>query len=171
MNGTLSVYKRKTKDAIAWADGGYFNVNEEKALGATATLSKSFLRHFLATVGYTYLHIDAQKGQNANRDGHWPRDTWNLGLGYAIDRFSTDLSVRGIAGRKFRKSDTYPHKDSSYWVADLSANYQPFKNARLFAKINNLFNEYYSERAYYADPSRWYTQPGRNFQAGLEYVF
>jgi vitamin B12 transporter len=171
MNGTLSVYKRKTKDAIAWADGGYFNVNKEKAWGTTATLSKSFLRHFLATVGYTYLHIGAQEGQNANRDGHWPRHTWNLGLGYAISRFSTDLNVRGVTGREFRKSDTYPHKDSSYWIADLSANYQPFRNTRIFARVNNLFNEYYSERAYYADPAQWYPQPGRNFQAGLEFVF
>ncbi|MFT3960484.1 TonB-dependent receptor plug domain-containing protein [Propionivibrio sp.] len=179
MNATFNVFKRDSEDIIIWkwigpgfSDGKYVNFDEEKAHGASLTLSKSFLRHFTGTVGYTYTHIKAQDNANANRDGQLPKDAWNLGLNYAQDRFSADLKARNIDRREFRKADPYMgNKQTSYWVVDLAASYEPFKNTRLFAKANNLFDKYYTERAYYANPAQWYPQPGRNFQAGLEYTF
>ena len=179
MNGTFNVFARDSEDIINWNwtgpgdyDGKYMNIDEEKAHGASFTLSKSFLKHFTGTIGYTYTHIDAQDNFNANRDGQLPKDTWNLGLNYAEERFSADVKARSIYGREFRKSDPYTgNKQTSYWVVDLAANYEPFKNTKVFARLNNLFDEYYTERAYNADPALWYSQPGRSFQAGIEYTF
>ena len=181
MNASFNVFKRDSEDILAWTYTGttknmygseYMNVDEEKARGASLTLSKSFLKHFTGTVGYTYTHIDAQDNANANRDGQLPKHAWNLGLNYAKERFSADLKARSIYGREFRKADTYTgNKQTSYWVVDLAANYEPFKNTKVFARLNNLFDKYYTERAYYANPAQWYSQPGRNFQAGVEYTF
>ena len=178
MNGSINVYQRSSEEVIACVGctmvpvaGQYTNIGHEKAHGASATLAKTFLKYYTATVGYTYTHINAQTGENANRNGQIPRDAWNLGLGYAKERLSLDLAVRGIEGRQFRSADIYQDKKTSYWITDLAANYETYKGVRVFAKVNNLFDTYYTEQTYYADPTKWYPQPGRNFQAGLEYTF
>jgi len=180
MNGTVNVYKRSSENVINATGSGcslmaqpcqYNNIGEEEARGASASLAKTFMKYYTATVGYTYTHIKAQAGQHTNRDGQIPRDTWNLGLGYAKERLSADLSVRGNVGRKYRAKDTYPAKKDSFFVADLAANYEPYKGVKVFAKVNNLFDKHYTDRMYDSDPAKWYPQPGRNFQAGLEYTF
>jgi hypothetical protein len=127
MNASFNVFKRDSEDILAWTYTGttknmygseYMNVDEEKARGASLTLSKSFLKHFTGTVGYTYTHIDAQDNANANRDGQLPKHAWNLGLNYAKERFSADLKARSIYGREFRKADTTRgNKQTSYWVS------------------------------------------------------
>ena len=178
MNGMLNLYKRSSEDVIGCIGctmvsvaGQYTNIGHEEARGASATLTKAFRKYYTATVGYTYAHINAQTGENTNRNGQIPRDAWNLGLGYAKERLSADLTVRGVEGRKFRASDTYQDKKTSYWIADIAANYEPYKGVKVFAKVNNLFDKYYTEQTYFADPAKWYPQPGRNFLAGLEYTF
>lgn len=179
MNASFNVWKRDSEDIIAWNwvgpgmyDGKYMNYSDENARGASVNFSKSFHKHFTGTVAYTYTHIKAQDGANANRDGQLPKNTWNLGLNYAREQFSADIKARSIYGRVFRRADTYTgDKQTSYWVVDLAANYEPFKKTKLFARLNNLFDKYYTERAYNADPAKWYPQPGRNFQAGIEYTF
>ena len=171
--GTVNVFKRKTDDAIVYnrTTQKYANVQTEDARGASATLSVVFLKNFTANLGYTYTHIKAQTGENANRNGQLPRDAWNLGLNYTKGTLSLDAAARGIYGREGRKQDTYANKQTGYWLVDIAASYRPYKDVKLFAKLNNVFDRYYTDRTENLDPEKWYAQPGRNFQAGIEYSF
>ncbi len=179
MNGTFNVYTRRSEDVIAFVNDGstyvggtYRNVGNEKALGLNAMLNAQFLKNFSATVGYVYTHINAQRGQNINRDGSVPVHAWNMRLGYENDKFSANLFVRGLEGRKYRRADPYKgSRATSVWIADLAVNYEAYKGLTLYAKLNNLFDKHYTDRTYNADPAIWYTQPGRNFVAGMKYTF
>lgn len=177
-NGAVNIYSRRSKDAVVWqatginmGDGRYMNVQREEAWGASASLTKQFLRYFTANVAYTYTDIDAQPGANRNRDGQLPRHAWNLGLNFTQDKLAADLLLRGQVDRLGRRADTYPSRLEDVWVVDLAASYRFLQGGKVFAKLNNVFDKHYTERTYYADPTRWYPQPGRNFQLGLEYTF
>ena len=163
----------ETDDAIVYnrTTQKYANVQKEDARGASATLSVVFLKNFTANLGYTYTHIKAQTGENANRNGQLPRDAWNLGLNYTKGTLSLDAAARGIYGREGRKQDTYASKQTGYWLVDIAASYRPYKDVKLFAKLNNVFDRYYTDRTEDLNPEKWYAQPGRNFQAGIEYSF
>ena len=67
---------------------------------------------------------------------------------------------------------------ASFWVWDLNANYRINKEASLFVKVNNIFDQFYTDiGSFYgpdADPSRglgWYSAPGRNFEVGMQFTF
>ena len=68
---------------------------------------------------------------------------------------------------------------ANYWVWDVAANYQFAKGANLFARVNNIFDQFYTDvGSSYGpdadDPARgydWYSAPGRNFEMGLQFTF
>lgn len=52
------------------------------------------------------------------------------------------------------------------------------QNATLFAKVNNIFDQFYTDvgSSYgpSADPAKyqdWYSAPGRNFEVGMQFTF
>ena len=57
----------------------------------------------------------------------------------------------------------------------LGLNYKPEDNLKVFAKVNNLFNQEYAEQTnaiwWGSKPGDWYGMPGRNFVVGMEYEF
>ena len=74
--------------------------------------------------------------------------------------------------------DRYTTKDtmkdySSYWVWDIAANYQFTKEATLFARVNNIFDQFYTDVGTSSSPDAkyWYSAPGRNFEIGLQFQF
>ena len=106
-----------------------------------------------------------------------PSDIVTLGVSYRQDKY--DLGLKGIgrydicrpaslaAGVKYIPEETF-------WVWNLSANYQASQDTKVFAKINNLFDQYYM-------PASWYnaatsvmadiSAKGRNFLVGVEHSF
>lgn len=61
---------------------------------------------------------------------------------------------------------------ASFWVWDLNANYRINKEASLFAKVNNIFDQFYTDIGASYDPyGTWYSAPGRNFEVGLQFTF
>ena len=67
---------------------------------------------------------------------------------------------------------------ANYWVWDMAANYHFTKNVTLFARVNNIFDQFYTDvgSSYGpdADPAKyqdWYSAPGRNFEVGLQFTF
>lgn len=53
-------------------------------------------------------------------------------------------------------------------------NYKINKNARLYFKVNNIFDQFYSsfdKSSQVLDFDEWYAEPGRNYQVGLNYTF
>ena len=79
------------------------------------------------------------------------------------------LAVSWIyVGRRYDGNDLTNNRYATlegYKVADLKLTYQ-YKGLKVFAGINNLFNEYYSTVAY---SETYYPMPDRNFFLGLEY--
>ena len=62
---------------------------------------------------------------------------------------------------------------ANFWVWDLSANYQITKEASVFAKVNNIFDQFYTDigASYGPDVMYWYSAPGRNFEVGMQFTF
>ena len=65
----------------------------------------------------------------------------------------------------------------SFWVVNAYANYNPTKDIKIFARINNLFDKDYSNVGNWFDLKDGsidainYSDEGRNFVVGVEYSF
>jgi len=157
----------------------YENMDRANINGFNLNLNKEFSSHWSTYVGYTYMHINAQKGKNINNDGFIPESTLNVGINYKADKFNASLDGRGVMNRYGKKAYPEMRNYANYWVWDVAANYQFTKNATLFARVNNIFDQFYTDvgssygpDAY--DPARgydWYSAPGRNFEMGLQFTF
>ena len=60
----------------------------------------------------------------------------------------------------------------NYWVWDTVVNYQITPQAQLYVKLNNIFNQFYTETGTYSSYGEyWYSAPGRNYEAGVNFRF
>lgn len=180
LTGTFNVYHTHAKnilyadpsDNYHYANGGKSNLN-----GFTINLDKKFSSHWAAGIGYSYLHIPAKEGQNINFNGSLPESTLNINVDYTTPKFNVSLSGRGIMNRYGTKADwsgkpTKMSNYANYWVWDLAANYKFTKEATLFARVNNIFDQFYTDIGSSQDPyGTWYSAPGRNFEIGLQFQF
>lgn len=171
--GNLNVFHTHAKNLFNFSHGAYVNTGKTNINGLSVTLNKEFSQHWNASVGYSYLHMSAQEGKNINNDGVLPESTLNVNVGYQADRFNANLSGRGIMNRYGNKSASEMRNYANYWVWDLAANYQFTKEATLFARVNNIFDQFYSDVATYVTGPEytWYSAPGRNFEVGLQFQF
>ena len=180
LTGNFNVFHTHAKNLIQYnmSTWTYENTDKADVNGFSLNLNKEFSQHWNASIGYSYLHMSAKEGQNINNDGVLPESTLNINVGYQADRFNANLSGRGIMNRYGRAQYPEMRNYANYWVWDLAANYQFTKGATLFAKVNNIFDQFYTDvgSAYgpNADPSKrqyWYSAPGRNFEIGLQFQF
>ena len=181
LTGTFNVYHTHAKN-ILYADPSdnyhYANGGKSSLNGFTINLDKKFSSHWAAGIGYSYLHMQAKSGENINSDGKLPESTLNINVGYTADNFNASLYGRGIMNRYGKASKPAMRDYANYWVWDLAANYQFTKEATLFARVNNIFDQFYTDvgTSYgpNADPTNyqyWYSAPGRNFEIGLQFQF
>lgn len=180
LTGTFNIYHTHAKN-ILYADPSdnyhYVNGGKSSLNGFTINLDKKFSSHWAAGIGYSYLHVPAKEGQNINFNGSLPESTLNINIDYTTTKFNVSLSGRGIMNRYGTKADWYgnPTKMSNYanyWVWDLATNYQFTKEATLFARVNNIFDQFYTDIGSSKDPyGTWYSAPGRNFEIGLQFQF
>lgn len=180
LTGNFNVFHTHAKNLIQYnmSTWTYENTDKADVNGFSLNLNKEFSQHWNASIGYSYLHMSAKEGQNINNDGVLPESTLNINVGYQADRFNANLSGRGIMNRYGRAQYPEMRNYANYWVWDLAANYQFTKDATFFARINNIFDQFYTDvgSAYgpNADPSKrqyWYSAPGRNFEVGLQFQF
>ena len=65
--------------------------------------------------------------------------------------------------------------NNTYWVWNASVNYKLNKQAKLYVKVNNIFNQFYSswdnDTGGFLGFEEWYAEPGRNYQIGINYTF
>ena len=180
LTGTFNVYHTHAKN-ILYADPSdnyhYANGGKSSLNGFTINLDKKFSSHWAAGIGYSYLHIPAKEGQNINFNGSLPESTLNINVDYTTPKFNIFLSGRGIMNRYGTKADwsgkpTKMSNYANYWVWDLAANYQFTKEATLFARVNNIFDQFYTDIGSSQDPyGTWYSAPGRNLEIGLQFQF
>lgn len=55
-------------------------------------------------------------------------------------------------------------------------NYKPVNYAKIFFKVNNLFDAYYCDvgtfsTSSYGDTTDWYSMPGRNYELDVTFQF
>ena len=184
LSGTLNIFHTYAHNIIQPERIGntynytYENMDRANINGFNLNLNKEFSSHWSTYVGYTYMHINAQKGKNINNDGFIPESTLNVGINYKADKFNASLDGRGVMNRYGNKACPEMRNYANYWVWDVAANYHFTKNATLFARVNNIFDQFYTDiGSFYghdADPSRalgWYSAPGRNFEVGMQFTF
>lgn len=154
------------------------NMDRANINGFNLNLNKEFSSHWSTYVGYTYMHINAQKGKNINNDGFIPESTLNVGINYKADKFNASLDGRGVMNRYGKKDYPEMRNYANYWVWDVAANYQFAKGATLFARVNNIFDQFYTDVGSSYGPNAgptqypyWYSAPGRNFEIGMQFTF
>ena len=178
LSGTFNVFHTHAKNTIVYGYNGYENTGKTNISGFNINLSKEFGPHWTTSVGYSYLFSPTRKDVygdniNINNNGQLPESILNINVGYQADRFNANLSGRGIMNRYGNKSASEMRNYANYWVWDLAANYQFTKEATLFARVNNIFDQFYSDVATYVTGPEytWYSAPGRNFEVGLQFQF
>lgn len=179
LSGTLNIFHTYAHNIIQPERIGntynyiYENMDRANINGFNLNLNKEFSSHWSTYVGYTYMHINAQEGENINNDGSIPESTLNVGINYKADKFNASLDGRGIMNRYGNKRHPEMRDYANYWVWDVAANYQFAKGATLFAKVNNIFDQFYTDvgSSYSPDTQDWYSAPGRNFEIGMQFTF
>lgn len=179
----FNVYKTKADNMIGYVwvgpgmmDGAYYNTGKEDTNGWSLGLTKQFDNRWLVSANYTHTSIPATSSTtNANRDGYIPKGQLNLAVDYTQGKFNAGINGRGIfdrPGRKINESKR-PSGLKNFWLFDTYINYKATENCRVFLKVNNIFDKWYTDQLYDMDPdsTSWYSAPGRNFQAGLEFTF
>lgn len=155
----------------------YYNAGAETIKGWDVQLTKAFDDHFSATAAYTHTYIPAASAAvNPNRNGYIPKGQYDLTFNYDDTKFNGSLNIKGIVDRPGSKSNEAQVLDTykSIWTANLALNYKPVKGMNVFFKLNNIFDRMYTDMTYdMRNPGGdgWYSQPGRNFVAGVEYTF
>lgn len=175
LDGTFNVFHTHAKNLIDFdrTTSRYKNSGKTNANGFSLSLNKEFSRHWNASLGYSYLHMQAKAGENINNNGALPESTLHVNVSYKADKFNASLDGRGVMNRYGSKKDPEMRNYSSYWVWDMAANYQFTKNATLFARVNNIFDQFYTDVGSSSGPDDmyWYSAPGRNFEMGLQFTF
>lgn len=179
LSGTLNIFHTYAHNIIQPERIGntynytYENMDRANINGFNLNLNKEFSSHWSTYVGYTYMHINAQKGKNINNDGFIPESTLNVGINYKADKFNASLDGRGVMNRYGNKACPEMRNYANYWVWDVAANYQFAKGATLFARVNNIFDQFYTDVGSSSGPDKmyWYSAPGRNFEIGMQFTF
>lgn len=181
LSGTFNIFHTHAKN-ILYSDSSdyyhYVNSGKSSLNGFTINLDKKFSSHWAAGIGYSYLHMQAKSGENINSNGTLPESTLNINVGYTADKFNASLYGRGIMNRYGNKDYDEMRNYANYWVWDLAANYQFTKEATLFARVNNIFDQFYTDVGSSYGPNaagnyseQWYSAPGRDFEIGLQFQF
>lgn len=174
LDGTFNVFHTHAKNLIDfdYTTSHYRNSGKTNANGFSLSLNKEFSRHWNASLGYSYLHMQAKAGENINNNGALPESTLHVNVSYKADKFNASLDGRGVMNRYGSKKHPEMRNYSSYWVWDMAANYHFTKNATLFARVNNIFDQFYTDVGTSSDPyGTWYSAPGRNFEIGMQFTF
>lgn len=166
-------FYREPDRIIYYGNTGYENADDvEKVHGWDVQLDRQFDDAWSANIGYSRLSYENVHGST---DGYYlPKNLITLGVNYTKDRWDIGLDGRGFIGRvdSTNSSDYFP--TDNYWVFNIGANYKATENVKVFAKLNNIFDQEYAERTNVAsshNPNDWWAMPGRNFIAGVEVSF
>lgn len=173
LSGSLNVYHQHAKNLINWVtlnpvtyDGLYMNTGEVDINGINASLNKKFNDHVSAYVGYGYINADLKAAAYANL----PKHKLSVGVDYTNGNYDLGLDGVGVMDR-YSKSAVMD-KYNSYWVWNLHGNYHVGEAITVYGRINNVFNQFYTDIGTSRDPyGAWYSAPGRNYEVGVSFQF
>lgn len=147
--------------------------DSEKAHGFDIQYEKYFDDSWHGLLSWSRLSYTNKKGTTDY--GYLPKNMVTVGVDYTKDKWNIGLDGKGFIGRDGNKVESKGWPSDNYWVFNLGLNYKPEDNLKVFAKVNNLFNQEYAEQTnaiwWGSKPGDWYGMPGRNFAVGMEYEF
>jgi len=150
----------------------YFNVDDtSKTHGFDVQYDKTFDANWHAKLGWAFIHSEDDMTYV-----RYPSNQINLGVDYTVDKWTVATDIRAMIGAS---GPNYVHgstpQGNCYMLMDLSVNYKPAKNAKVFLKCNNLFNKYYADQfdvsGYTTGTRTIYARQGRTIYAGVEFTF
>ena len=146
----------------------YENYEEYLLEGFEVGLENRFFDSFWARASYAYLHTE-DKSDDSERDElqYRPRDTVTVEAQYTCP-FGTSLyaSVQYVANQYTYNDDaTEKKRMDDFTVVDLKLSHAFLDDAlKVYAGVNNLFDEDYEE-------SYGFPRPGRALYCGIDYAF
>ena len=182
LSGNISVYRQFAKNLISWGYSSkgtqYLNTGKTINTGVNMSLTKKFSDHLSGTLGYSYFDGDIRNDSRV----YMPKHELNVGLNYTDKKFDAYINGRGVMDRytstksSYGVSESKTMKDySSFWVWDIGADYKITKEAAIYARVNNVFDQFYtnigSSSPSYGPSGTWFAAPGRNYEVGMQYRF
>ena len=177
VSASATVFGRKVKNQIDFFScttpsplctgrfGYYDNTASTKAHGIELALAAE-LDRFVVDANYTLTDTENTSSGNANRGkdlARRPRHTANVNLSYAwLDQLTTGVGAR-IVGASFENAAN-SFRLGGYTVIDARVAWQVRDGVEVFGRVENLFDETYSN-------ARGYGQPGRGGFVGVRTVF
>lgn len=176
MYGTFSIYSQHAKNMIEfnYNTWKYYNTGSLDSYGWNAQFHKNVTDDLSMFLGYTYTHVDRSSSTvNPNLNGFLPRGMLDVGIDYHHDKLSASVTGKGIFHREGKYGISPVSEYKNYWVWDTAVNYQITPQAQLYVRLNNIFNQFYSDASTTGIPgaSYWYSAPGRNYEAGVNFRF
>lgn len=127
-----------------------------------------------ANVGLAHLYQHSS-GDNLSM-GYYPKDMLTFGVYYDKEKF-----FAGLDGFYYMRRLDEAHSSVSGWPADnfgvynLSLNYSPQDDYKIYVKVDNIFNKLWAEHTNSihqgGSAGQFYNMPGRSFAVGMEYKF
>lgn len=153
----------------------YANVAREKATGFTLSADKRFSEQWRASVAYTQAKVETERSKNMPQVSTMiPHGELQFNLLYDREPYSALLQGRGVFDQANGRGENL-FANNTYWVWNASVNYKLNKQAKLYVKVNNIFNQFYSswdnDTGGFLGFDEWYAEPGRNYQIGINYTF
>lgn len=175
LSGSISFFHQHAKNMVTWISenpywtvGHYQNTGEMDQDGVNLSLQKKAGEHFDLNLGYSYIHADTE---NTSLIGYLPKHRLTVGADYHNGGLTVNLDGTGVMDR-YCKAGSIMEDYASYWVWDLAADYKMDNGFTVFGRVNNIFDQFYTDIGTSSDPNKsWFSAPGRNFVAGVSYEF
>ncbi|RLA69500.1 MAG: TonB-dependent receptor [Epsilonproteobacteria bacterium] len=154
-------------------DRYYENGGKSEHQGVELTYKHKLNNTFAASLATSYSKSnyvnDETYGDNEMASA--PNTKGNLRLFYTPSSALTVMAEAQYVD-SYYMDDKNEHEYEGYTIGNIKANYTMDKNIKLFAKINNITDEKYAEKADYSYGREKYTPAdGRMFYFGAEYTF
>lgn len=170
LSGSISFFHQHAKDMVAYdmVTWKYANTGEIDQDGINLSLQKKVGEHFDLNLGYSYIHADTE---NTSLISYLPKHRLTVGADYHNGGLTVNLDGTGVMDR-YCKAGSVMEDYRSFWVWDLAADYKMDNGFTVFGRVNNIFDQFYTDIGTSSDPNgSWYSAPGRNFVAGVSYEF
>lgn len=173
---SLTAFYQKTEDEI-YKDGNSkywttYNLDETERKGIELSLEQ-YLGKLTLTEGYSYIDAEITAGDHkGNTIPYVSAHSF-----YVSGKYEFTSKVNTIVSGTY-KSDVYANNENEggekngHFITDFVVNYNVNTDLRVYAGINNLFNEkYYSDWEYEDGAHKYRAANERNYYAGASYTF
>lgn len=162
-----------TSEILGHSDLKNYNIGKTRRYGIELSAEQYFGKITLRE-SYSYVNTKILKDQDKQVEGkeiaNVPNHKVSLGLDYEIiSQLKLNLSTVYSSGY-YLNNENVGGKQNSHIVTNISLNYYPIKELKLYVGVNNLFNDRYYN-AISSDGTEFDPASERSFIAGIKYNF